>query len=63
MRMLIVAASNWVILDPELGLCGVFLHAVAQLGSREKKVQEQSMDLQDVHSKRPWEFGNMDLVW
>ena len=35
-RILVVAPSNWVTIDSELSLCGVFLHAAARLGSREK---------------------------
>jgi hypothetical protein len=34
-RSLVVAPCDWVPIDSELGLCGVFLHVVAWLGSRE----------------------------
>jgi hypothetical protein len=35
-RILVDVPSDWVTIDSELSLCGVFLHAAVQAGSREK---------------------------
>ena len=37
-RILVAVPSDWVTIDSELSLCGVFLYAVAWLGSREKGI-------------------------
>lgn len=46
--------------DSKLILCGVFLHVVTQLGSSEKG---KSMGLQEVHPRKPWDFGSVGLAW